>query len=51
MNKDFVKRIYVESSDFSENKIDHMVNGSKGSNHNWEKLVPDKKLERYKKYC
>lgn len=28
--------------DFSENKIDHMVNGSKGSNHNWEKLVPDK---------
>ena len=34
---------YMEQlDDFSENKIDHMVNGSKGSNHNWEKLVPDK---------
>lgn len=26
----------------SENKINHMINGSKNSNHGWEKLVPDK---------
>ena len=34
---------YLEQLDgFSENKINHMINGSKGSNHGWENLVPDK---------
>ena len=34
---------YMEQLDnFSEKKINHMINGSKNSNHSWEKLVPDK---------
>ena len=34
---------YLEQLDnLSENKINHMINGSKNSNHGWEKLVPDK---------
>ena len=34
---------YLEQlNDFSENKIHHIINGSKGSNHGWENLVPDK---------
>ena len=34
---------YLEQLDnLSENKINHMIDGSKNSNHGWEKLVPDK---------
>lgn len=34
---------YLEQLDnLSENKINHMINGSKNSNHGWENLVPDK---------
>lgn len=34
---------YLEQLDnLSENKINHIINGSKNSNHGWEKLVPDK---------
>ena len=34
---------YLEQLDnLSENKINHMINGSKNSNHGWEKLVQDK---------
>ena len=34
---------YMEQLDnFSESKINHMINGSKNSSHSWEKLVPDK---------
>ena len=34
---------YMELLDnFSENKINHMINGSKNSNPAWEKLVPNK---------
>ncbi len=34
---------YIEQLDgFSENRINHIINGSRGSNHGWENLVPDK---------
>ena len=34
---------YLEQLDnLSENRINHIINGSKNSNHGWEKLVPDK---------
>ena len=34
---------YLEQLDnLSENKINHMIDGSKNSNHGWEKVVPDK---------
>ena len=34
---------YLEQlNNMSENKINHIINGSKNSNHGWEKLVPDK---------
>ena len=34
---------YLEQLDkFSKNKIEHIINGSKNSNHRWEKLVPNK---------
>ena len=34
---------YLKQLDnLSENKINHIINGSKNSNHGWEKLVPDK---------
>lgn len=29
-------------NNLSENKINHIINGSKNSNHGWEKIVPDK---------
>ena len=29
-------------NDMSQNKINHIINGSKNSIHGWEKLVPDK---------
>ncbi len=35
--------IYIEQLDnFSQDKINHIINGSKNSNHGWEKLVADK---------
>ena len=34
---------YLEQlENLSENKINHIINGSKNSNHGWENLVPDK---------
>ena len=36
-------------NDLSENKINHIINGSKKSNHKWEKLVPDKKWDDIKR--
>ncbi len=38
-NKD---KILQELNRFKSNKIDHIINGSKLSNHKWEKLVSDK---------
>ena len=40
---------YVEQlNNFSQHKIDHIINGSKGHEHNWELLVPDKNWEDIK---
>ena len=40
---------YLEQLDgFSENKINHIINGSTGSNHGWENLVPDKNWDDIK---
>ena len=34
---------YLEQlDDFSEKRIDHIINGSKGKDHMWDRLVPDK---------
>ena len=34
---------YLEQLDnLSESKINHIINGSKNSNHGWEKVIPDK---------
>ena len=41
---------YLEQLDnLSDNKINHINNGSKNSNHGWEKLVPDKNWNDLKK--
>ena len=41
---------YLEQlDDFSENKINHIINGSNNSNHRWENLVPDKNWNDIKK--
>ncbi len=43
------KANYLEQlNGFSENKVNHIINGSKGSNHRWEKLVPDKNWDDIK---
>lgn len=34
--------IFKELDGLNSNKISHIIEGSKGSNHQWEKLVPDK---------
>lgn len=48
--KDVFYSKYLEQLDgFTENKINHIINGSKGSNHGWEKLVPDKNWDDIKK--
>lgn len=40
---------YIEQLDnMSPNKINHVINGSKNSTHNWEKLVPDKNWDDIK---
>ena len=40
---------YLEQlNSFSKNKINHIINGSKGSNHGWENLVPDKNWDDIK---
>ena len=35
--------------ELNDNNINHIKNGSKNSNHKWEKLVPDKNWEKMKK--
>ncbi|MCW6111104.1 polymorphic toxin type 35 domain-containing protein [Clostridium sporogenes] len=35
-------KIFKELDKLNINKISHIIEGSKGSNHQWEKLVPDK---------
>ena len=41
---------YLEQLDnFSENKINHIINGSSGSDHSWNLLVPDKNWQEIKK--
>ena len=41
---------YLEQLDgFSKEKIDHIINGSKNSNHAWDVLVPDKNWQEIKK--
>lgn len=35
--------------ELNDNDINHIKNGSKNSNHKWEKLVPDKNWEKMKK--
>ncbi|MCA1032528.1 hypothetical protein LCL95_16065 [Bacillus timonensis] len=32
----------------NDNKIHHIINGSKKSNHQWDKLVPDKSWNKIK---
>ena len=41
-------KILQKLNKFKNNKINHIINGSKTSNHKWEKLVPDKNWSRIK---
>ena len=43
---------YLEQlDDFSEKRIDHIINGSKGKDHMWDRLVPDKNWNDIKNTC
>jgi hypothetical protein len=42
-------KIIEQLNSFKDNKIDHIINGSKNSNHKWEKLVSDKNWNDIKK--
>jgi len=42
------EQILQELNRLNSNKINHIINGSKNSNHKWEKLVPNKNWSRIK---
>jgi hypothetical protein len=48
-NSCYVEKYLKQLNNFSENKINHIINGSRNSNHKWEKVVPKKDWKEIKK--